>query len=159
MQNISVQSNIFQGGGLESDTQTNVSLLLSDGLARIIPLLENAQDKEQVHEVVYLLRQLGSSLNVDVSFTLLKTSKGFPLSMKVTTSTKQLKFLPTLIQVVHNTHWRCSFLIQFGFYPKIESGIILSDILEQKVAEGYFLSQKTIAGLLKGQSTPQVLEL
>ena len=35
----------------------------------------------------------------------------------------------------------------------------LSHILEQEVIPEYFLSQKRIAGLLKGQATPQLLEL
>lgn len=41
---------------------------------------------------------------------------------------------------------------------KICSKVTLSHILEQDVDQSYFLSQKTIAGLLKGQSTPQLLE-
>ena len=84
--------------------------------------------------------------------------KGLYSVMEETTSTKQLDFLPTLIQVVHNTQLRCSFLIQVGYSLKIERELTLSDILEQEVSKEYFLSQKTIAGLLKGQATPQLLE-
>jgi len=49
-------------------------------------------------------------------------------------------------------------LIQVGFYPKIGSGFTLSDILQTEVGQEYFLSQKTIHGLLKGQSKPELVE-
>lgn len=158
MQNISDQLQMFQGEQSASDIQKIKSSLLSDGLARIILLLENAKGKELVHEAVYCLKQVALSLKVNANLSLLKTSKGFPLSMTVMTSTKQLDFLPTLIQTVHNTHWNVSFLIQLGYYPKIERGSTLSDILEKDVSEEYFLSQKTISGLMKGQAKPKVLE-
>jgi hypothetical protein len=73
------------------------------------------------------------------------------------TSWSRLKFSPTLIKLAHNTTLKCSFAILVGYYPKIESGYSLSDILEDQVADKYFLSEKTIAGLMKGQSTPKTL--
>jgi hypothetical protein len=52
-------------------------------------------------------------------------------------------------------------LIQSGYYPKIVSGFTLSDILlpPEEVGARYFLSEKSILGLMKGQQTPQLLEL
>ncbi len=40
-------------------------------------------------------------------------------------------------------------LIQDGYYPKIESEYILSDILEEQVDQKYFLSEKSISYLKK----------
>lgn len=53
------------------------------------------------------------------------------------------KNLPTLGVIQSNGN--C--LIQAGFYPKIESVFTLSDILEEKVSQEYFLSEKMIAFL------------
>ena len=39
--------------------------------------------------------------------------------------------------------------LQVGYYPKIESGYTLSDILEKKVDEKYFLSEKNISKLME----------
>jgi hypothetical protein len=52
-------------------------------------------------------------------------------------------------------------LTQNGYYPKIVSGYTLSDILlpPEEVGARYFLSEKSISGLMKGQQKPQVLEL
>lgn len=49
-------------------------------------------------------------------------------------------------------------LILPGYCPKIESEFILSDILQEQADPKYFLSQKQISGLLKGNQTPQLLE-
>jgi len=40
-------------------------------------------------------------------------------------------------------------LILSGFYPKIESGYILSDILEEEVDAKYFLSEKMVKFITK----------
>ena len=105
-----------------------------------------------------LTEAVGVSKNINLDISLLKTSPACSLSIKVLTSSKQLGFSVYLMKVVHNMTLKCSFLIQSGFYPKIVSGYSLSDILEEQVADKYFLSEKTLAGLMKGQATPQVLE-
>nr|AKH46743.1 DNA-methyltransferase [uncultured marine virus] len=65
------------------------------------------------------------------------------------------KPLPTL--GVIDLNGNC--LIQHGFYPKIESGFTLSDILQKEVPETYFLSEKAMEGVMKGQSSPQMLDV
>jgi len=45
----------------------------------------------------------------------------------------------------------------FDFPLPIERTSTLQEVLQQEVEQKYFLSQKTIAGLLKGQSKPQIL--
>ena len=56
-----------------------------------------------------------------------------------------IKRLPTL--GVIDLNGNC--LIQAGYYPKIESGYTLSDILQDEVSQEYFLSEKMIAFLSK----------
>ena len=152
MQNLSDQLLTFQEHQLETNTQTNTSLSLSDSLARIFQLLESAEDSLKVQEAVSYLKQAALLLKVKHKLSLLKMSKDCPLLMKEEVSTKSLNFLPTLIQIVHNTQLKCSFLILLGYSPKIERGIILSDILEQNVSKEYFLSQKTILGKNQAQT-------
>nr|DAX47495.1 MAG TPA: hypothetical protein [Caudoviricetes sp.] len=57
------------------------------------------------------------------------------------------KRLPTL--GVIDLNGNC--LIQAGYYPKIESGYTLSDILQDEVSQEYFLSEKMINYLRERQ--------
>jgi len=100
-------------------TQT---LSLSDGLVKIIQLLENAKDIETVHEAICLLRQYESLGLKSPNISLLRTCQDCFRLMEVTTSTKQLDCSPTLGMTVNG-----KFLIQAGFSPKIESGYTLSE--------------------------------
>jgi len=52
-------------------------------------------------------------------------------------------------------NWQNVHIKEMGELCSIET---LSHILEQDVDQSYFLSEKTIKGLLKGQATPQLLE-
>jgi len=56
------------------------------------------------------------------------------------------KPLPTLGAIDSNGN----LLIRHGFYPKIESGYTLSDILETHVDEKYFLSDTQVRSLTNG---------
>ena len=60
-------------------------------------------------------------------------------------SSPYLKRLPTL--GVIDSNGNC--LIQAGFYPRIESGYTLSDVLLSDVPEAFFLSEKSIARMVK----------
>ena len=50
-------------------------------------------------------------------------------------------------------------MLPFNFPSSKKSGMTLTDILQTEVSQEYFLSQKTMQGLMKGQSKPEVLEL
>lgn len=110
---------------------------LSDGLAKIIAILGNGQDKEKVQEAVYSLRQLEYSGLKSPSISLLRTCPDYSRLMTVMTSTKHLDCLPTLGMTCNG-----KFLIQGGFSPRTESGLSLSDILLDNVDPKYFLSEK-----------------
>ena len=88
-------------------------------------------------------------------FLSLKTSKVFYRVTKEKTLNSYCEQLPTLGYMSANGN--C--LIQPGFSPKIESGFTLSDILQDQADSKYFLSQKTVKGLMKGRSKPQLIAL
>ena len=50
-------------------------------------------------------------------------------------------------------------LNSFDYQTQKQSGMTLSDILEQNVDQKYFLSEKSLQGLMKGQSKPQLILL
>jgi hypothetical protein len=72
--------------------------------------------------------------------------KGRSPQMMAQTFGRLSKPLPTL--GVIDLNGNC--LIQVGFYPKIESGYTLSDILQpqEEIGEEYFLSEKTVDRLM-----------
>ena len=63
------------------------------------------------------------------------------------------EFLPTLI-----TPLSANCLILVGFYPKIESGFTLSDILEENPDPKYFLSEKQVSSLTSGNQQSKLLQ-
>jgi len=126
---------------MPEDFQTS-TFSFSDGLAKIIRLLENDSDKEKELEAAYYLKPLEScGLNNPVILSL-KTFQGYFPSMTDETSTKQFDCLPTWGMTLSG-----NYLIQGGFSPKIESGFSLSDILEDCADEEYFLSLNSIGYL------------
>jgi hypothetical protein len=113
------------------------TLSLSEALAKILVWLENEKgwkDKE------VLLSSTPSDLSgsADRIFLSGKMLRGLTPQMMAQTFGELSKPLPTL--GVIDLNGNC--LIHPGFYPKIESGYTLSDILQKEVAETYFLSQR-----------------
>ena len=116
----------------------------SDRLARISAWLENEQgwkDKE------VLLSGKPSDLlpNADLTFLSGKMLKESSPQTMAKTFGRLSKPLPTL--AVIDLNGNC--LIHHGFYPKIESGYTLSDILEEHPHHRYFLSEKAIKGIMR----------
>ena len=128
---------------LMEQNSEKLTSLLSDFRAKICRLLEN-EKAYKVLEVVYSLKQQGLFVNVDPAFLSLKMLKDFYLQIMEKTLKQSCEKLPTLgfMSVSGNL------LILPGFYPKIESGYTLSDILEKTVDEKYFLSAQTISRLM-----------
>ena len=116
---------------------------LSDFLVRIYQSLEKGEVL-QVADQVYSMKRQGSYVSASPVFSSLKTSKDFSLQTKEKTLRASCEKLPTLGFMSANG----SCLIQVGYYPKIESGYTLSDILEKEVDKKYFLSEEAIKRLL-----------
>ena len=135
---------------LTPESCRNLTSLLSDSLVKICRLLENEKDLKKVHEAAYFLKQCESFGLTDPSILSLKMLWDyFPKHRRgiflksVNGCLSFFEKLPTLGMTVNG-----KFLIQAGYYPKIESGYTLSDILEKTVDQKYFLSEKAIAGIL-----------
>ena len=148
------QSNLEMFPELMERNSAKLTLLLSDSLVRIYQSLEK-DEALKVLEVVYFLKRRGLFVNVDPLILSLRMSKGFLQATTEKTLKSYCEKLPTLGYMSANGN--C--LILLGFYPKIESGFTLSDILEKEVDERYFLSEKAMAGLMKGFAKPQMLDV
>ena len=116
----------------------------SDFLVKTFQLLENERAWLGI-EAVYFMRLCGSSGLPRPRYLSLKTSKGCIVPTVDKTLSEYCEKLPTLGFMSVNGN--C--LILDGYYPKIESGYSLSDILEDEVDQKYFLSGKAILGLIK----------
>lgn len=128
----------------QEQSQNDPTSLRSDFLAKTFQLL--ASEKVYlVHEVVCFLRRLGLSKYSDPKFLSLKTSKVFYQATQEKTLSSYCEQLPTLGYMSANGN--C--LILDGYYPKIENGFSLSDILQEEVSQEYFLSQTAISSLMK----------
>jgi hypothetical protein len=148
MQNTSDQLQMF-----EDETFSDQILSLSEALAKTLALLENVPGWKE-KEVFLLLKQYGLSQNADQVFLSGKMLKECSPQTVAQTFGQHSLPLPTL--GVIDLNGNCS--IQAGFYPKIVSGYTLSDILQDEVSQEYFLSEKSISGLMKGQQKPQLLD-
>ena len=121
---------------------------LRASLVRICRLL--AKDKVlEAHEAAYSLRQSELSKNCDLMFLSLKTSKDCSQVTEAKTLSSFCKRLPTL--GVMSANGNLSILT--GFYPKIESGFTLSDVLEDSPDAKYFLSKVAVQRLMSYQSS------
>jgi len=134
--------------------QTSQASTLSplEVLVKISALLESVKEWE-VSDQALSLRQFVSLGNADqeyLSGRMLKELSAPTLAKILRQSSKRL---PTL--GVIDLNGNC--LIHRGFYPKIESGYTLSDILQtpSEVGEEYFLSQKAQERILSYRDTTQ----
>ena len=112
---------------------------LSDFRARICQSLESGEVLRAA-EAVYSLKRLGLFGSVSPVFLSLRMSKGYLPVTTEKTLRSYCERLPTLGFM--SASGNC--LILPGFYPKIESGYTLSDILQTEVDQKYFLSEKQI---------------
>ena len=119
------------------------TLSLLDHLAKILASLEIELGQSKELEVPLFGKQLGSSLSANHIFLSGKMLKEHSPQMMAETFGQLSKPLPTLGAIDSNGN--C--LIHAGFYPKIESGYTLSDILETEVEDRYFLSDKMMKSL------------
>ena len=119
-------------------------LSLSVRLASISQLLDGVP-VSQAQKVALSNTQLPSLLASDQVYLSGKTLKAHSPQMLAQTFGQFSKRLPTL--GVIDLNGNC--LIQAGYYPKIESGYTLSDILQDEVSQEYFLSEKMIFLLQK----------
>ena len=126
-------------GQLQTSKQKNSQGLISSHLDSLAKILAKQEDEQvfKVNEVDYFTRQCESLGIKDLSILSLKMSKVYSQVTREKTLRSYCKRLPTLGMMVNG-----NYLIQGGFSPKIESGYILSDILEEEVDPKYFLSKK-----------------
>ena len=117
--------------------------------ADIITFGSPCQDFSLAGKVALSSTQLPSLLASDQVYLSGKMLKELSPQMLAQTFGQFSKPLPTLGAIDLNGN--C--LIQSGYYPKIESGYTLSDILQDEVSQEYFLSPKMIAHLEKKKHT------
>ena len=145
---MSDQLQMFQESPIESNDSGQMSLTvdslsLSEALVKILAWLENEKGWTE-NGVVLSHEHLRSYLSSDQTFLSGRMLKGHSAQTLAQTFGRLSKPLPTYGMIDSNGN--C--LIQHGFYPKIESGYTLSDILEKEVDETYFLSEKMIKSLV-----------
>ena len=134
----------------EETFPTSTSSLL-EVLAKISHWQENDlgwKDKE----VLLSSKQSVLLGNADQVYLCGKMLKGRSPQMMARTFGQLSKPLPTLGAIDLNGN--C--LIQVGFYPKIESGYTLSDILQTQVGEEFFLSQQRLNTLVQHNRHKQI---
>jgi hypothetical protein len=123
--------------------QTSHELTLSplEVLAKISALLENVKEWKE-NEAALSLKQFASLGNANQEYLSGRMLKELSAATLAKTLRQSSKSLPTL--GVIDLNGNC--LIHRGFYPKIESGYILSDILQppSEIGEEYFLSEKQV---------------
>ena len=122
------------------ETYPKSTLSLLDHLAKILVSLESALGQLKERAVLLSGKQLGLSLTSNHVFFSGKMLKEHSPQTMAQTFGQLSKPLPTLGAIDLNGN--C--LIHAGFYPKIESGYTLSDILETEVDDRYFLSEKMV---------------
>ena len=119
------------------------TLSLLARLAKILASLELELGYLKERAVLLSGKQLGSSMSANHVFLSGKMLKEHSPQTMAQTFGQLSKPLPTLGAIDSNGN--C--LIHAGFYPKIESGYTLSDILETEVDDRYFLSEKMVKQL------------
>jgi hypothetical protein len=121
----------------EEETFPTSTLSLLEVLAKISHWQENERGWKD-KEVLLSSKQSALLGNADQVYLSGKMLKGRSPQMMAQTFGQLSKPLPTL--GVIDLNGNC--LIQVGFYPKIESGYTLSDILQspEEIGEEYFLS-------------------
>jgi len=114
-------------------------------LAKTSALLESVRAWRE-NEAALSLKQLGLSKSADQEYLSGRMLKELSAATLAKTLRQSSKSLPTLGAI--DLSGNC--LIRRGFYPKIESGYTLSDILQspEEIGEEYFLSQQTSERLL-----------
>ena len=137
-----MQKNLDQSSIFDPKPCQKLTYVLSDFLAKIYQWLENEKDFQD-KEAVYFSRLCELLKLPSPKFLSLKTSRDCSQVKKEGILKRSCEQLPTLGYM--NVNGSC--LILDGFYPKIESGSTLSDILEGKVDQKYFLSEKAISML------------
>lgn len=139
------QPSLFSTSQLNEITPT-LSETMSSTIAKISALLESVQGS-QAQKVALSSTQLPSLLASDQVYLSGKMLREHSPQTLAQTFGQFSKRLPTLGVIQSNGN--C--LIQAGYYPKIESACTLSDILQDKVSQEYFLSERMINCLNKRQ--------
>ena len=134
----------------ETYPKSTLSLLVH--LAKILVSLENVLGQKKEHEVLLSGKQLDSSLSANHVFLSGRMLKARSPQTLAQTFGQLSKPLPTLGAIDLNGN----LLTHAGFYPKIESGYTLSDILETEVDSRYFLSEKQVHSLTTGIQKSQI---
>ena len=122
----------------EEPSSQKSTLSLSAALAKTLASLESAQVSPET-EAALSLKQYGLSENAGQVFLFGKMLKEASAQTMAETLQQSCKSLPTLGAI--DASGNC--LIQAGYYPKIESGYTLSDILQspEEIGEEFFLSE------------------
>ena len=140
--NMSDQLQMFEENNYQKSTLSPL-----EALAKALVLLEIVKGWED-NDQALSLKQFASLGNADQEFLSGKMLKERSPQIIAKTLQQSCKRLPTL--GVIDLNGNC--LIQAGFYPKIERESTLSDILQKKVEDKYFLSETTVKRIMSYKS-------
>ena len=140
---------------LEETNYQELTLSPLEVLAKISALLESVKVCQE-NDQALSLKQYALSANADQEYLFGKMLKELSPQTLAKILRQSSKRLPTLGAIDLNGN--C--LIHRGFSPKTESAYTLSDILQKpnEIGEEFFLSERSLEGLMKGQGKPQMLE-
>lgn len=138
-----LEMDIFQNSETSGGGGENLLSLLRVSLAKIFRLLEKGEDWKAV-EAGCSTKLSGLSGRSGLKFLSLKTSKVFSQVSEERTLSDVCEKLPTLGVMTCSG----SLSILHGFYPRIESGYTLSELLEASPDAKYFLSNVAVKRLL-----------
>ena len=133
---MSQQLNLFQKSGTSTSLHSDFLVRIFQQLAREKALTEQ--------EACCFMQQHKLSVKLGQHILSLRMSKDCSQTTTDGLLRKCCKKLATLGFMTASGN----LLIQSGFYPRIENGSTLSDILEADPAPKYFLSQKTVSRIL-----------
>ena len=146
-----MQSTLVQLQMFEDEILNDQILSLSEVLVRISAWQENVPALKG-KGVILSWKQLGSLLKQNQVYLSGKMLKEVSAQTMAQTFGQLSLPLPTLGAIDLNGN--C--LIRVGYYPKIESGYTLSDILQEEVSQEYFLSENQISYITKDTARNQV---
>jgi hypothetical protein len=137
---------------MQNPSLTTTSLL-EDFLVKLSQLLEKEEDLMTPEGLSFLKsHEFSETKDPDIFFS--KTLKAYLVMKAEKLSRQYLGFSPTLGMTINGKY----LIPRTSVSHRIGKECSLSEILEENVDQKYFLSEKTVQGLMKGFMKPKLLE-
>ena len=139
---------------LEPENSQTLTCWLEDFLAKHSLLLGNVEGLMTPEERSFLKLQ-GFAETKDPDIFCLKMLRVYYLTTMAKLSRRYLGFLPLLGMTCNGRF----LTLKISECPRTGKESSLSDILQEKVADKYFLSESALKGIIKGLGKPRLLEV